>query len=191
MENSRQPPDRMTMRENFLVSLLNRVIREYRALLASSKSGKPFRIVEISHISVIPGETRFVVQLANKNCILQVSAADIISRGYDLSSFNDFHAEMIRHAVQGRLAVFLKLSDTPPSFRIVSKRFDPEMQQYILIIETKDGTRFSRTPAQLSADREVLSHMEYMDVYDIGFTQGGESIIREQVLLLAEIKQAI
>ena len=42
---------------------------------------------------------------------LELSAAEILQKNYDLNDFNAFHAEMIRKAGTGKLFDFLKLSD--------------------------------------------------------------------------------
>jgi hypothetical protein len=113
MSNNRE---NYTARENFLMSLLNKIMTEYKTLLEHLKRKKPFKIIEIIQFSPIPGESEFLIQVANKNCAIKLSAAEIINNGYNLDDFSDFHAEMIRQAAQGKLVAFLKMTDQEPNF---------------------------------------------------------------------------
>lgn len=182
--NDKQDYPSLTPRENFLMSLLNKVTKEYKKLLEHTRRSKPLKIVEILNLSAIPGETRFTIQVTHKNSIVRLSAAEIISSNYDLNDFSDFHAEMIRQAAQGKLIDFLKLSEKEPTYKIVSKRFDAKMQQYIFTIETKEHIRFTSTAEELSLDKNLLSNIGMQDIYDIGYTHGAESILKERVSLL-------
>src|SRR5579864_2754960 len=114
----------ITPRENFLISLLNKMTREYRALLNYARQTKPFKIIEICTLSSAPGESEFLIQITNKNCAFRLTAAQVIQEGYKLEDFNEFHAEMIRQAAQGKLIEFLKISDIAPKYRIISKKLD-------------------------------------------------------------------
>lgn len=173
-----------TPRENFLMTLLKKITKEYTALLELIKHNKPFKIVKIIEISNIPGETLFAIQLTNKNCMVTLKAAEIIGNGYDLNSFNEFHANMIREAGKGNLIEFLQLSEKASTYRITEKRYDKASQQYIFTIETKDGIRFTRIADEISRDKTLLLNMDIKDIYDIGFTQGCESILKEKTALL-------
>lgn len=170
-----------THRENFLLSIINKLIKEYKGLLALGKPPKPFKIIEIIQTSTIPGETLFVMQVTNKNCFLKLTAGDIL-KNYDLNNFTDFHAQMIQQAALGKLVEFLRLDDKNPVYKIISKKFDRKIKQYLFTIETKDQIRFIRTGTELSLDKNLLSNLETGDVYDIGFTQGSESILSESSL---------
>jgi hypothetical protein len=170
-------------RENFLMSLINKLINEYKALLKHFQM-KPLKIVDILSLSSIPGETVFVIQITQKNIILQLSAAEILQKNYDLNDFNDFHAQMICKAGEGKLFEFLKLSEIEPLYKIVGKRFDHVLQQYLFTIEDKQGTHFKKTAEELSNDKKLLSNIGIQDIYDIKFTQGAESILKEKAALL-------
>ena len=170
----------ITPRENFLMSILSKVIKEYKALLEHTRRNKPFKIVEILNLSKIPGETKFTIQVTYKNSLVHLSAAEIINANYNLNDFSDFHAEMIRQAAQGKLIEFLKLSEEEPEYKIVSKRMDTKLQQYIFTIENKNGIRFDNTAEELSRNKNLLSNIGMQDIYDIGYTQGTESILKEK-----------
>ena len=71
MNNKQDYANGLTPRENFLMSLLNRAIKEYKALLEYTRRSKPLKIVEILNLSTIPGETRFIIQVTHKNCIVR------------------------------------------------------------------------------------------------------------------------
>jgi hypothetical protein len=180
MNDKRNYFNGLTLRENFLMSLLYKVVKEYKSLLESTRRIKPFKIIEILNITMIPGETQFAIQVSNKNCIVHLSAAEIISADYNLNDFSDFNAEMIRQAAQGKLVDFLKISEKAPNYKIASKRFDKEMQQYVFTIETKDNILFNSTAEELSKNNNLLSNIGIEDTYDIGYTHGSESILKEK-----------
>ncbi|MEO8400313.1 MAG: hypothetical protein ABI597_00780 [Gammaproteobacteria bacterium] len=173
-----------TVRENFLMSVLQKLASEYKALLAYTRGIKPFKIVEISQLSSIPGETKFIIQITNKHTILTLSAAEIISKNFNLNDFSQFHATLIRQAACGKLIDFLNLSEKEPAYTVVSKKVDPTSKQFIFTIETRDKVRFNRSAEDLSKDKNLLENMDIRDIYDIGYTQGSEQIIKEKTALL-------
>lgn len=183
MDNNQDYSHRLTPRENFLMSIINTLINEYKTLLSHIHM-KTYTIVEILSLSPIPGETRFAIQITHKNCILPLSAAEILQKKYDLNDFSNFHAKMIRKAGQGKLIEFLKLTEIEPTYKIISKRFDTELQQYIFTVEDKKSISFKRTAQQLSSDKNLLSNIGIQDIYDIAYTRGAESILKEKALLL-------
>lgn len=175
---------RFTKRENFLMGLLDRITKEYKILLDITRRRKLFKIVDILELSKVPGETKFAIQVANKVTILELSAAEIINNKYNLNDFNSFHAEMIRQAALGKLTDFLNLSDSEPLYQITSKKYDREKKQYIFTIISKDQDEFVRTAEELSWDKQLLSGMNVGDIYDVGHTQGSESILKEKTAIL-------
>lgn len=176
--------NKLTPRENFLMSLLNKVVREYKALLEHTRYSKPLKIVEILYLSTIPGETKFAIQVKNKNCVIHLAAAEIISNGYNLNDFNNYHAEMIRQAALGKLIEFLNLSEKQFTNKIISKKFDRDTQQFIFTIQSNENNQFTRTAEELSKDKELLASMSFYDIYDLGYTHGSESLIKERTALM-------
>ncbi|MGQ3892022.1 hypothetical protein [Legionella sp. CNM-4043-24] len=184
MSNKPISSNKVNLRENFLMSIINKLMHEYKALLNHFHM-KPFKIVDILTLSPIPGETVFNIQISHKNVLLQLSAADILQKNYDLNDFSKFHAEMIRRAGEGKLFEFLKLSEVEPLYKISGKRYDKKLQQYLFTIEDlKIGTQFMKTAEELANDEKLLSKIDIKDIYDIKFTQGAESILKERALLL-------
>lgn len=184
MNDNQSNTDKHILRENFLLSLLNKVVKEYKTLLDFTRRNKPLKIIEISHLSPIPGETKFIIQLTNKNCVLHLTAAELIGNEYSLNDFNDFHAEMIRQAAKGKMIEFLKLIEKEPIYKIVSKRFDSKIEQYLFTLETKENIRFNCTADELSKNKDILSKIDVQDLYDIGYTHGLESILKEKSAML-------
>ncbi|MDP1604291.1 MAG: hypothetical protein Q8M03_13610 [Legionella sp.] len=183
--NSTKP----TPRENFLISLLNKIMKEYKALLEHTRRIKPFKIIEIINLSNIPGESKFAIQLTNKDCYLHITAAEIITANYDLNDFTPFHAEIIRQAAYGKLIEFLKSQgQEKPTYKIISKKINRDTQQFIFTIE-KNNEQFIQTAEEISRDIDVLANMDIQDIYDIGYTQGSESILKEKMALLLAKKQ--
>lgn len=172
-------------RENFLISLLNRIITEYKNILAFTRRTKALKIVEISKLSSIPGETEFKIQIAHTNSILKLSAAKIINDGYDLEDFSDFHAQIIHHAGQGKLIEFLKLTNTyQPAYHIISKKLDTITGEYFFVFETQEQHRFVRSAKEIAIDKNLLNHLEIQDIYDVAYTLGNESILNEKSTLM-------
>lgn len=182
MTNKQDFSKGFTPRENFLIFLVNKLTNEYKRLLNHIQM-KPYKIVEILTLSTIPGETRFAIQITHKNCILTLSAAEIF-QNYDLNVFSNFHAEMISKAEEGKLVEFFKLTEIEPAYKIVSKRFDSEFQQYVFTVEDREAISFMRTAQVLSNDKNLLLNIGIHDIYDIGYTLGVESILKEKSLLL-------
>ena len=171
--------NKLNPRENFLLSVIYKLINEYNSLRASLLGKKLFKIVAINTISPIPGETEFAVKVSNKNCVLELTAENLI-RDYNLSDFSDYHADLIRQAAQGKLIQFLKCHDSEPLYRIASRKLDRESKEYVFVIENKDKQHFPRTAVELSSEKDILMNLDWHDVYDVGFTQGMESIIKEK-----------
>jgi len=174
----------LSPRENFLLNLLRRLSTEYKSLMDYVRHRKPYKIVEIHEISNVPGETKFTIQLVNKNCAISLTAAEVIEQKYNLNDFSDFHAAIIKQATIGKLAEFLNLSDKEYLFQITSKKYDTTSKQYIFTILAKNGSEFVRTANELARDKKTLAGMRFFDIYDIGYTQGSESIVKERAAIL-------
>lgn len=183
MRDHQECSGNLTPRENFLMSLLNKLVREYKDLLASTRQKKAFKIVDVLVWSSIPGETIFNIQVTNKHCVIQLSAGELI-KDYQLNDFSDFHAEMIRKASQGKLIEFLKLRDAKPKYKIASKRFDAKSQEYIFTIQGEDNSCFNSTAAELARDKILLANIDMQDIFDIAYTQGAESVLKEKTVML-------
>lgn len=175
--------NQFTPRENFLMALLDKVTKQYKALLETIRHEKPFKILKIMDLSSIPGDTKFNIQITNKACVLQLSAAYIINN-YNLNDFSEYHATIILKAAQGTLMDFLKNPEKEPKYKIISKQYDRNNQQYLLTIQAEGELPFIRTAEELSKDKELLLHMNVDDIYDIGHTQGMESILKEKAAML-------
>ncbi len=184
MEVNKKNAFNFSGRENVLVYFLNKLMKEYKALLAFSRRSKPLKIVEIIEPSDIPGETRFVIQITNKNSIISLSAGDIITQGYNLNDFNDFHAEMIKQALAGKLIDFLSVTTRKPNYKIVSKKYVHELQEFIFTIETHENQTLNRTSNEIANDKKMLGNMDLRDVFDVGYTKGSESILKEKLAIL-------
>lgn len=183
MNNKKNSSNKVSTRENFLMSIINKLTNEYKALINHFYM-KPFKIVDILNLSPVPGETIFIIQLTNKNIILELSAAEILQKNYDLNDFSAFHAEMIRKAGTGKLFEFLKLSEMSSIYKITGKHFDRGLQQYLFTIEDQEGCQFKKTAEELANDKKLLSNIGIQDIYDIKFTEGAESILKEKASLL-------
>lgn len=94
MDNNQNYSNSSTPRENFLMALLTKVINEYKALLEFTRRSKPLKIVEITHLSIVPGETKFAVQVANKHCVLSLTAAEIILNGHESACMHNHQAQI-------------------------------------------------------------------------------------------------
>ncbi len=184
MNQKQNYSEKPTHRESFLLTLIEKLLSGYKVLLEKVHAQPPFKIIEITKLSSVPGETEFKIQITNKSYVVQLSAAKIISEGYDLKNFNEFHAEMIRKAGHGKLVEYLHGNDKNPLYTLLSKKLDKTTNQYIFTIQTKDKHQFIRTAEEISKDKHLLSNMNINDIYDIGYTQGSESVLREKMALL-------
>lgn len=176
-----------TPRENFLLALLNKVIQEYKKLQEEFRGIKPFKIVGINYLSRVPGETQFLVQPAYKNCAIKLTAAEIIGEGYDLKSFSDFHAELIRQAAKGKIIEFLGIREEEPEYRIASKMYSEEHNCYLFKICDRENIQFIRTADEIARDKALFRALSLTDVCDIFYTQGSESVIKEKAAMLLAI----
>lgn len=174
--------DNFNQRENFLIAVINKLIEEYKSLRDSLQRKKLFKIVSINKISPIPGETEFTIQIINKNCALQVTAENLIC-DYNLTDFSNYHAELIRQAAQGKLIQFLKLTDSESLYKIISKKLDRKSGQYIFTLENKEKQCFIRTAEEIVNEKNILINLNWIDIYDLGYTQGMESILKEKSAL--------
>lgn len=184
MNNKNARSKNITPREGYLMAMLHKVINEYKFLLNLTRKYKPLKIIEINHLSNVPGETIFSIQITNKNCIAKLSADEIIINQYNLDDFSKFHANMIRHAAKGTIINYLQDTEDLPKYKILSKRMDKEIQQYIFTIEDNNGVRLNYTAYEISRDKNLLANISIQDIFDIGFTQGFESILKEKSSLL-------
>ena len=173
-----------------LTGTLISIINKYKKMIYFTKKNTPLKIIEIISLSEIPGESTFIIQVSNKNSIFKMRAATIISEGFDLNLFNKFHAEIIKHAAKGTLIHFLHQEKTnQPKYRIISKKFEHGNDDYLFTIATKNNYQFTCTMNEIISNKKLLQNLHYDDIYDIGYTTGYLSIIKEKNAL-ALAKQA-
>jgi hypothetical protein len=177
-----QNEHKLNQRESFLLAIINKLTDEYKSLCSRLKRKNLFKIVAIGTISSIPGETEFTIQITNKNCTLLLNAENVI-RDYNLLDFSEYHADLIRAAAHGKLIEFLKLSDTEPLYKIVSKKLDKSTQQYIFTLENNAQQRLAHTAAEISHEKNILMNLDWLDIYDVGYTHGMEGILKEKCAL--------
>jgi hypothetical protein len=173
----------LSPRENFLIAIIQKLIHEYKTLRDNLLRNKLLKIIEISKLSSLPGESEFIIQIANKKCALRMTAAQLIQDNYNLADFSDYHAELVRQAAQGKLIQFLKLTNPDPLYKIIAKKLDRQSNQYIFILENKERLRFERTAEEISKEKDILLHLDWTDIYDIGYTNGMEGILKEKCAL--------
>lgn len=184
MENIKNIQNSLARCETFIKLLFQKIANEYKALLEYTRGIKPFKIIEIEQLSSIPGETKFIIQVVNKNSVIALTAAEIIITYSDLNEFSKFHATLVRQAAHGNLVNFFNLSDKEHSYKIISKKIDHISKQFIFTIETREKVKFTRTADELSKDRALLENLSFQDIYDIGYTNGSEQILKEKTALL-------
>lgn len=175
----------LSPRENFLMGLLNKVIKEYKNLVEMTRKSKPYKIVNILELSSVPGDTKFAIQISYKNTVIALTAADIVSQSttYNLNDFSDYHADMIRYAAQGKLSEFFKFSQQKNTLSIVSKSVEKTTQQYLFVIKTPTDELIKRTANEIAADKALLHNLTFDDIYDVAYTNGSESIIKEKIAI--------
>lgn len=122
MSCSQGNTDQLTPRESFLMALLKKVAAEYRALVEYTRHVKPLKIIDIVELSNVPGETKFAIQVTNKNAVIKLRADEIVLSVFNLDQFSDFHAEIIRQSLIGKLDNFFQMPiQNSPAYKIMSK----------------------------------------------------------------------
>ena len=91
---------------------------------------------------------------------------------------------MIQQAAQGKLVEFLSIPNKKPTYKIISKKYDYEAKQNIFLIEIENQQKIARIADEIARDKELLANMDIGDIFDIGYTQGSESVLKEKMALL-------
>lgn len=77
----------------------------------------------------------------------------------------------------------MPLSSKIASYSIISKALDKSIQQYVFVIKTPENELLRRTAPEIANDKELLHNLNFDDVYDIAYTHGSESIIKEKMAI--------
>ena len=166
-------------RKASLMILVNELATKFKFIREFVRKSKPLKIVNIIEFSCVPGQTKFAIQICNKNSILKLTAAEIILNGYNLNLFSRFHSQMILEAAKGSLDEFLKLSIIKKPHTIVGKSLEKTSKQYVFTIKTSSGLYLRRTAEEIYSESSLLKNLNSEDLYQVAYIQGSESVLKE------------
>ncbi len=67
-----------------------------------------------------------------------------------------------------------------PRFKISSKYLDRNGNEYVFILETCENKKIRRTAGEIAKEIDILSNLSFEDIYNVGYTHGIESILKER-----------
>jgi len=120
------------------------------------------------------GDYEIVVQVVGKSTIFIMKPEEILAddKMTDLFSPRDV-----------RTLTYLGYLDVnSPKYRILAKRLSEKDNRMVFALQKK-GDKISKvkTASEISQDKEILKHIDQHDAHMIGYTAGGEAMLREKL----------
>jgi hypothetical protein len=157
---------------------------KYKSIQQVSSRSYPFRIIAQE---LVRGNTDiiYILQIVGKNLVSKVYAAELFNdkqllnalSPYDLLLFlNSFNKKIVCR--KGNLLIFPCSSH----YKLVSRQYDHFTQQTIFTIEiVQSGKTVQKklTALQIVNNPFLLERLSAKETYEIGFTIGSETILKE------------
>ena len=152
----------------------------------------PFSLRIIDEEINANGETIFTLQLVGKNLISKLYAKDISSDKKLLKSFSPLDLLKILNATnkkflqkRGNIVLF----PCRAYYKLIAKNYNHTLQQTIFILEISRANQITQkklTALEIANNPLILEKLTPQEIYDLGYTVGSETILRE-ILYLASL----
>ena len=64
-------------------------------------------------------------------------------------------------------------------YKMIAKFYDETLGMHLFTLENEMGGRVRKTAREIWLDKNYLNGLGYLDIYNIGFTRGVESVLEE------------
>lgn len=153
--------------------------------LLQKANAHPFSLRIIDEEINANGETIFTLQLVGKNLVSKLPAKDISSDKKLLKSLSPIDLLKILNASNKK---FLKkrgniiLFPCQAYYKLIAKNYNHTLQQTIFTLEISRAHQITQeklTALEIANNPLILEKLTPQEIYDLGYTVGSESILRE------------
>jgi hypothetical protein len=137
-------------------------------------------------------ETIFTLQLVGKNIISKLYAKDISNDKKLLKCFSPLDLLKILNASNRKLIQKrgnIILFPCRAYYKLIAKNYNHTIQQTIFILEISHANQVTKkrlTALEIANNPLILEKLSPQEIYDLGYTVGSETILRE-ILYLANL----
>jgi len=160
--------------------------------LLQKANAHPFSLRIIDEEINANGETIFTLQLVGKNLVSKLPAKDISSDKKLLKSLSPIDLLKILNASNKKLLKKrgnIILFPCQAYYKLIAKNYNHTLQQTIFILEISRANQITQkklTALEIANNPLILEKLTPQEIYDLGYTVGSESILRE-ILYLASL----
>ena len=73
-------------------------------------------------------------------------------------------------------------------YKVTSRSYNYDRGRFLYIVENEEGYRFELTASQLASDKEFLKKLSFIEIFDVSYTAGMESILLERKMFPGDFK---
>lgn len=174
----------------YVENTISTIRAKYKML--QKANAHPFSLRIIDEEVNANGETVFTLQLVGKNLISKLYAKDISSDKKLLKAFSPLDLLKILNASnkkilhnRGNIILF----PCQAYYKLIAKNYNHTLQQTIFILEVSRANQITHkklTALEIASNPLILEKLTSQEIYDLGYTVGSETILRE-ILHLASL----
>lgn len=164
---------------------------KYKSLQKANAHPFSFRIID-EEVCTKNGETLFTLQLVGKNLISKLFATEISNDKKLLKSLSPIDLLKILNSSNKKILHKKKnivLFPCQADYKLIAKNYNPILQQTIFTLEITHPSKIIQkrlTALEIANNPIILEKLTSQEIYDLGYTVGSETILRE-ILYLANL----
>jgi hypothetical protein len=174
----------------YVENTISTIKAKYKML--QKANAHPFSLRIIDEEINVNGDTIFTLQLVGKNLVSKLHAKDISSDKKLLKSLSPLDLLKILNASnkkflqkRGNIVLF----PCQAYYKLIAKNYNHTLQQTIFILEISRANQITQkklTALEIANNPLILEKLSPQEIYDLGYTVGSETILRE-ILYLASL----
>lgn len=174
----------MQKRSSAFHNIVSWLSKQYRDVQEYRQKHYPFRILE-QRLLPKTGHTLMTVQLVGKSTCLKLTANEIAEDDDLIHGFAPLDVKRIMQAAltNNKLTVIQGGKYRSP-FRIIAKNFDRQKNKLSYLIEKTRTDQPAQTETvaldALVQSKETLLQFDKLDIYEIAYSAGAQSILRAE-----------
>lgn len=168
----------------FIENYINNFKLKYKSIQQASSCPFPLRIIG-QEPADINGDTIYTVQIVGKNLVSKIHATEFFNdkqllnalSPYDLLQFLNISNKQIAYK-RDNIIIF----PSRARCKMIAKNYDRVIQQTIFTIEISQANKIIHkkfTALEIVNNPLVLEKLSSEETYDLGFTVGSETILKE------------
>ncbi|WP_342147459.1 hypothetical protein [Rickettsiella endosymbiont of Aleochara curtula] len=175
----------------YVENYISTIKAKYKSLQKANAYPFSLRIID-EEVCTKSGETLFTLQLVGKNLVSRLYAKDISNDKKLLKSLSPIDLLKILNTSNRKILHKMEnviLFPCQAYYKLIAKNYNHILQQTIFTLEISRVNKITQkklTALEIANNPLILEKLTPQEIYDLGYTVGSETILRE-ILYLANL----